>query len=190
MRTNQKVVIEKVLATTARQILTRGLSEFQIKDVAEEMGITVPALYYYFESRSLLIEESLVFQLQNSLDFLIEALETLSGQVNSNQLGVAVKIRYLLESAILIDLFSEIMQIRNLLPTERVSSGGSDFFKGLRTWCDERPIPLVGESNQDRVITRLIISNLALSQVGPVNLSINEIIDICHSASLSLDRNS
>ena len=50
----------EILSATREVILRDGVQDFAIASVAEELGLTKPALYYYFDSKEALMFEFLL----------------------------------------------------------------------------------------------------------------------------------
>jgi AcrR family transcriptional regulator len=57
----RKFRLDAVLASVAESVLDVGSAEFDVRAVAEEFGITVPALYYYWDNQNNLINEAMLF---------------------------------------------------------------------------------------------------------------------------------
>jgi AcrR family transcriptional regulator len=67
---------DDILDASRAVILRDGLKAFTLDAVAQELGLTKPALYYYFESRDALLRE-LVYRLQQThAQHLHDAVET------------------------------------------------------------------------------------------------------------------
>ena len=71
----------EILATARDVVLHRGLAGFTLADVADELGLTKPALYYYFENK-----EALLFELL--LREWIEAAGEVQAAVDETETGV------------------------------------------------------------------------------------------------------
>ncbi|WP_456451188.1 TetR/AcrR family transcriptional regulator, partial [Hydrogenimonas sp.] len=76
MRENRK---ELILATAARHFSARGYDATSLEDVAAEVGVTKPAIYYHFKDKSALYESVLLGRLRRLADSLEEAVGAIDG---------------------------------------------------------------------------------------------------------------
>ena len=85
----------EILDTARDVVLRSGLAGFTLADVAEELALTKPALYYYFESKEALLFELLLREWVESATEVHEAVEgTESGADAVEQLMRTVFNRY------------------------------------------------------------------------------------------------
>ncbi|WP_456381647.1 TetR/AcrR family transcriptional regulator [Hydrogenimonas sp.] len=73
MRENRK---EKILDTAARYFSKYGYANTSLEEVAVEVGVTKPAIYYHFRDKSALYESVLLVRLRRLADRVERAVET------------------------------------------------------------------------------------------------------------------
>ena len=69
----------EILDTTRDVVLGSGLASFTLADVADELGLTKPALYYYFDSKEALLFELLLrewFEAATEVQAAVEVTES------------------------------------------------------------------------------------------------------------------
>jgi AcrR family transcriptional regulator len=65
---------ERILAAAAREIENYGLTQFRVKRVAADVGISISVLYSYFEDREELIAVSIVHRYREAILGIVDAL--------------------------------------------------------------------------------------------------------------------
>ena len=102
-RTKREVRIERrrnqtrteILDTARQVVLSKGLAEFKLSDVAEGLELTKPALYYYFDSKEALLFELLLREwLESATEVQAAVDEATSGADAVEQLMRTVFDRY------------------------------------------------------------------------------------------------
>lgn len=68
---------ERILDATSRMLQRRGFAGTRLSDIAELAEVQAPAIYYYFSSREVLIEEAVSVGLERASALLHEALDAL-----------------------------------------------------------------------------------------------------------------
>jgi len=85
----------EILDTAREAVLRSGLASFTLSAVADELGLTKPALYYYFDSKEALLFELLLREwVESSTDVQAAVEETESGADAVEQLMRTVFNRY------------------------------------------------------------------------------------------------
>jgi len=67
----------RIVAVARQLFVQRGVQQTSLRDIAEQLGITKPALYYHFESREALLE-SIVRPLLEDMDAFVITWESAS----------------------------------------------------------------------------------------------------------------
>ena len=71
----------EILETAREAVLRKGLAAFTLTDVADELGLTKPALYYYFDSKEALLFEALLREW-------VESATEVQAAVESSESGI------------------------------------------------------------------------------------------------------
>lgn len=83
---------ERLIAAAATTLSRLGYAGTRLADVAEEAGMQAPAIYYYFDSRELLIEEVIVMGTVKLRQYVEAALQAASENATSlERLDIAVE---------------------------------------------------------------------------------------------------
>jgi AcrR family transcriptional regulator len=78
---------ERILAEACDLFLSEGLDGFSMRRLADQVGVTAPALYRHFESKECLVNEVLLEALRRMAGYLYRALE---GTTPGERLRLAV----------------------------------------------------------------------------------------------------
>jgi len=73
----------EILDAASEVVLRKGLAGFTLADVAEELGLTKPALYYYFDSKESLLFEVLLREWVESATEVQAAVETTESGIDA-----------------------------------------------------------------------------------------------------------
>ena len=90
----------EILDTAREAVLQTGLANFNLAAVADELGLTKPALYYYFDSKEALLFELLLrewFELGAEVQTAVDASESGADAVEQLMRTVCDRYRYRLE---------------------------------------------------------------------------------------------
>jgi AcrR family transcriptional regulator len=175
----RKVAIDLLLRKTAAQVLTFGVSRIEVKAIALELNVTLPAIYYYFENKGSLIEEALLFRLKEEANLLTEIVLTLTRQVAPKSNSPEKAIKLVLNDSSLQETLRVITKISSILPPGEASKRGEELLIDSRRWCDENPIPFSGNHESDSAITNLLFSSIASRQSSLTRVSDSLIVEMC-----------
>jgi AcrR family transcriptional regulator len=88
---------ERILDATARVLSKQGYAGTRLVDVADEAGLQAPAIYYYFPSRELLIEEVMwvgIAHMREHLETTLAGLPADSTPLDRILAGVEAHLRF------------------------------------------------------------------------------------------------
>lgn len=155
---------EQIINESIKLIAEKGIQGFTIKNLSKAIGISEPAIYRHFDSKTHI--------LLSILDSFTEMAEMLSGLIDNNKLSAVQKISYMFNR--MVDMFNKTPSLVSVIFSEEIFKN-EEILKNKIIHIlnkNEETLEAIIKKGQEKneIRTDLSEKSLALVVMGPLRL--------------------